>query len=62
MRVVLTGFQPFAHHQANISWQVAKSFTQNIIVTDPWLEQRESKLDDLDVEIDTNELSVDLDG
>jgi 8-oxo-dGTP diphosphatase len=62
MRVLLTGFHPFAHHQTNISWQVAKSFTENIIVTDPWLEQRESKLDDLDVGIDVNELSVDLDG
>ena len=62
MRVLLTGFHPFAHHQTNISWQVAKSFTENIIVTDPWLEQRESKLDDLDVRIDVNELSVDLEG
>jgi 8-oxo-dGTP diphosphatase len=62
MRVLLTGFHPFAHHQTNISWQVAKSFTENVIVTDPWLQQRESKLDDLDVRIDVNELSVDLDG
>jgi 8-oxo-dGTP diphosphatase len=62
MRVLLTGFHPFAHHQTNISWQVAKSFTENVIVTDPWLQQRESKLDDLDVGIDVNELSVDLDG
>ena len=62
MRVLLTGFHPFAHHQTNISWQVAKSFTENIIVTDPWLQQRESKLGDLDVRIDVNELSVDLDG
>lgn len=62
MRVLLTGFHPFAQHQTNISWQVAKSFTENIIVTDPWLQQRGSKLDDLDVRIDVHELSVDLDG
>ena len=62
MRVVLTGFHPFAHHQTNISWQVAKSFTEHVIVTDPWALQRESKRDDLDVRIDVIELSVDLDG
>ena len=62
MRVVLTGFHPFAHHQTNISWQVAKSFAEHVIVTDPWALQRESKLDDLDVRIDVIELSVDLDG
>ena len=62
MRVLLTGFHPFAQHQTNISWQVAKSFTENVIVTDPWLQQRGSKLDDLDVRIDVHELSVDLDG
>jgi 8-oxo-dGTP diphosphatase len=62
MRVLLTGFHPFSNHQTNISWQVAKSFTENAIVTDPWSLQRESKIDDLDVKIDVNELSVDLDG
>ena len=49
MRVLLTGFHPFAQHQTNISWQVAKSFTENVIVTDPWLQQRELKIGDLDV-------------
>jgi len=62
MRVLLTGFHPFAQHQTNISWQVAKSFTEHVIVTDPWLQQRELKIGDLDVIIDVNELSVDLDG
>ncbi|MDE0954685.1 MAG: NUDIX domain-containing protein, partial [Candidatus Poseidoniales archaeon] len=62
MRVVLTGFHPFAQHQTNISWQVAKSFAEQVTVTDPWSLQRESKLDDLDVIIDLNELSVDLEG
>ena len=62
MRVLLTGFHPFAHHQTNISWQVAKSFTEHVIVTDPWALQGGSKRDDLDVRIDVIELSVDLDG
>ena len=62
MRVLLTGFHPFAQHQTNISWQVAKSFTSNVIVTDPWSLQRESKVDDLEVIIDLSELSVDLEG
>ena len=62
MRVLLTGFHPFAQHQTNISWQVAKSFAENVTVTDPWSLHRESEIDDLDVIIDVNELSVDLDG
>ena len=62
MRVLLTGFHPFAQHQTNISWQVAKSFVEQVTVTDPWSLQRESELDDLDVGIDVIELSVDLDG
>lgn len=62
MKVLLTGFHPFAQHQTNISWQVADSFPQSITVNDPWKNARNNQLDSIQVEIDTIELSVDLEG
>lgn len=62
MRVILTGFQPFAEHLSNISWQVAKSMVGENSIADPWAVQREAKLADLQVHIDSIELTVDLEG
>ena len=62
MKVLLTGFHPFAQHQTNISWQVADSFPKSITIDDPWVNARNTQLDSIQVEIDTIELSVDLEG
>ena len=62
VKVLLTGFHPFAQHQTNISWQVANSFPQNTTVNDPWVTTRKNQLDSIHVEVDTIELSVDLEG
>jgi 8-oxo-dGTP diphosphatase len=62
MKVLLTGFHPFAQHQTNISWQVANSFPQSITANDPWVTTRNNQLDSIQVDIDAIELSVDLEG
>jgi len=62
VKVLLTGFQPFAQHQTNISWQVAKSFPNSITLSDPWANNRGKQIDDLKVSVDSIELSVDLSG
>jgi len=62
VKVLLTGFQPFAQHQTNISWQVAESFPNSITLSDPWANNREKQIDDFKVSVDSIELSVDISG
>ena len=62
MKVLLTGFHPFAQHQTNISWQVAKSFPDSVTIADPWATLRKKQLDVIQVTVDIIELSVDLSG
>jgi len=61
-RVLVTGFEPFSNHSTNISGDLVKTLDKHLIVSDPWSEIRGYEINDIEITLDTEILSVDVFG
>ena len=63
-RILLTGFEPFGDNKDNISENILKTFSKELNITDPWLQQRKNPNDaqTISVTIEKQLLSVDETG
>ena len=61
-RILVTGFEIFSDHSSNISQDLVLALPDRMVIEDPWKKSRGYNLDDLEVELVREVLTVDENG